>query len=505
MKLHAPLLPLAFCLMIGIGISGWIHNPLYVIVLQSSILLVTALLHRHPQWQRLGISCCTLMAGMLLGILQNRTPAIEWPQESVGFEGIIVSEPIAKPKVIVADIRTTTGNQKIRCRFYRDCRSEKLSVGNGVYIQTYIYNKVRAKGNGHFDYQRHMQIHGITGEAFVSRNNWIGHQVSLSHLSVTERVSLNFLCWRHRLLSHIKQWNVGEEVYSVIAAMSLGEKSSLDKQLKDTYAKVGASHILALSGLHLGIIYTIVTFFLGWHRFRTVVQMLTVLAIWAFAFLVGLPPSVIRSASMISIYALLTLGYRERMSVNTLAFVAIVMLIINPLSIYDIGFQLSFMAVLSILLFMPLFNGLLPPHIQQCHRWLSIIWGTAIVSISAQIGTAPLLAYYFERFSTWFLLSNFVVIPLAFLILYLTLFSLLVFWWSSLQQLLVYALSLVVLLQNKLLTAISAIPLCTIEPIRLTTFQLAMIYIIITCIYILFYQFSMSSRAPKWSILTRRS
>ena len=149
------------------------------------------------------------------------------------------------------------------------------------------------------------------------------------------RSRIFFLQQRERLLAHYQRQGLEGEAYAIVAATTLGDKSALDKDLRQTYNVSGAAHVLALSGLHLMIIYTVISLFLGWRRFRTVSQVLIVLSIWAFAFLVGLSPSVTRAAFMISVYALLALGHRERMSVNTLAFTAIVILIVNPLSLYD--------------------------------------------------------------------------------------------------------------------------------------------------------------------------
>ena len=270
----------------------------------------------------------------------------------------------------------------------------------------------------------------------------------------------------------------------MIAAMTLGEKSVLSKDLKDTYSRVGASHILALSGLHLMIIYSVVTLVIGWHRYRIATQTIMVLALWAFALLTGLSTSVVRSAFMISIYALLSLGYRERMSVNTLAFVAVVLLVVNPLSLYDLGFQLSFLSVLSILLIHPLLNNLVQAHIQQQHRWLSAVWGLVTVSIAAQIGTAPLVAYQFGRFSTWFLLSNFIVVPLAWLILCVTLLCLVVSWWSWAATVLTTLLVWLTDAMNHALAWVAQLPLSSIEGLSLTLLQLFLIYLIIVCCYV---------------------
>lgn len=290
---------------------------------------------------------------------------------------------------------------------------------------------------------------------------------------------------RQQLLQHYRSWDLDDEALGVVAAMTLGEKSALDRDLKDTYSRVGAAHILALSGLHLMIIYTVIAFFIGWRRFRIFSQVVIILSIWAFAVMVGMSPSVVRSAVMISLYALLSLGHRDRMSVNTLALTAIIMLAVNPQSLYSISFQLSFMAVLAILLFNPLFYRLVPLHVLQHHRWLGILWGLTTVSLSAQIGTAPLVAYYFGRFSTWFLLSNYFVIPLASAVLYLTLGCLATGWWTVLHQMLISLLAGVVVLMNRLLQAVARLPYSSIEDLHPTVWQVIFVYLVIGCGYVL--------------------
>jgi len=214
-------------------------------------------------------------------------------------------------------------------------------------------------------------------------------------------------------------------------------------------------------------------------------QVITILSIWAFAFMVGLSPSVVRSAVMISIYALLSLGYREKMSVNTLAFTAIVMLVVNPHSLYDVGFQLSFAAVLSILVLNPLFSKVIPLHVLQKHRWLRFWWGLTTVSISAQVGTAPLVAYYFGTFSTYFLLSNYIVVPMATVVLYLTLACLATGCWVGLQLWLVSILVWIVGTMNRILEIIGALPKSCVEGISLSTLQLYLIYILISSLVVL--------------------
>jgi len=495
-RIHAPLLPIVLCMMTGIVLGEKVNDSTSIFIALIPTFTVVFLLRRFPRWQTAGIYCIVLMLGMIWSSIRQKNLHIDWPDEAIRQELVVVSEPIVKERFIVFDALTAQGHRKIKCRINRDKTSEQIAIGQGLETSSKV-KKIHEWHHGHFDYQRYMQCHGFYGETFVGHGRWQWKAVSLEGLSLIERARIHALCLRHKLLEHYRQWNFNNEEYGVVAAMTLGDKSQLNTQLKAIYSQVGASHVLALSGLHLMIIYAVISMFIGWWRFRTISQVLIVLSIWAFAFLVGLSPSVMRSAFMISVYALMSLGYRERMSVNTLAFTAIIMLIINPFSLYDVGFQLSFMAVLAIILMNPLFTSFIPLHVLQRHRWLNTIWGLTTVSCSAQLGTAPLVAYYFGKLPTYFLLSNFIVIPLATIILYLVLTCLATFWWTGLQHLLVMALGAVVTLMNNMLTLIASLPKSSVEGIHLSTLQVFLIYILLGCLWILLYLFIQRKNAQQ--------
>lgn len=297
-------------------------------------------------------------------------------------------------------------------------------------------------------------------------------------VSKLERSRNYFLSQRARLLDRLSENGVDGNVYAVVAAMTLGDKSQLTKELKETYTVTGAAHVLALSGLHLSIIYTLLSLSFCRQRWQIVSQVLIVISIWLFVFLVGMSSSVVRSAVMLTVYALLSLGDRSRMSVNTLAFTAIIMLMVHPLSLFDIGFQLSFLAVLSILIWYPVFEGVIPQSFLMSHRLVRWLWSLLAVSCAAQLGTAPLIAYYFGRFSSLFLITNLVVFPFAPLIIYLTLAVLFI---PSLAYILVYIVSAL----NGVLTFLASIPWVSIEALHPSILQIMMIYVIIAATYLL--------------------
>ena len=291
-----------------------------------------------------------------------------------------------------------------------------------------------------------------------------------------ERTQQYFLHQRTLLLERLESSGLSDDQYAVVAAMALGDKSALTHELKDTYSKTGASHILALSGLHLGIIYALLSMLVVGRRWQMITQVAIILSIWAFVFLVGMSASVVRSAIMFTIYALLALGQRQKMSVNTLAFTAIIMLLISPQALFDVGFQMSFMAVFAILLFVPLFYRPFSAEYLMTHRVVNWLWGMMAVSIAAQIGVAPLIAYYFGRFSCYFPLTNFIVIPAATLILYLSLATLLI-------PAIGVVLAGIVGLLNTTLLYISTIPGATIEGLHPSVMLTASLYGVIFATY----------------------
>lgn len=306
-------------------------------------------------------------------------------------------------------------------------------------------------------------------------------------LSHWQRLKVRALQWRGQLVTKFHTLEGDEEAEAVLAAMVLGDKSALTRELRTTYSVSGASHILALSGLHLSIIYLLLTrLTLGRRRFW-LVQVLVILAIWAFALLTGLSTSIVRAAIMLTAYSLFSLGGRRHAPLGVLSFTAILMLLIDPHSLFDVGFQLSFMAMLGILLFDPLFENMVSVKWMMSHRPVKYLYELVGVSISAQLGTAPLVAFYFGRFSTWFLLTNLIVVPLATLILY-----------AALTSFVIPALGSVALwlagTMNAALGWVQALPLSSIEGLHPSLLQVAMIYVIIAVLYLISYmRFSVPS------------
>ena len=453
---EAPLLRLAVSLMAGIVIGKHVEAGPWLWAVFVGAVVLSLLLWRKALLQSVAIVMCFLLLGWLLTARQEALLQVEWPEGEVRYEAVVFSEPVEKTKTMAVDIMLVQNGQKLKCYFYKDERSKGLRIGDGLRIQS-----------------------RIGGSVFVASWKWRKARVSLEGLSRLERTRLYFLKLRSRLLQRLAVEGQKDVSYAVVAAMVLGDKSALTKELRDVYAVTGASHVLALSGLHLGIIYTLLSLLIVGRRWQMISQVLIVLCIWAFVFLVGMSTSVIRSATMFTVYALLSLGHRDKMTVNTLAFTAIVMLMFHPLSLYDVGFQMSFMAVFAILVLTPLMMRVFSMAYLLSHQTLRWIWSMVAVSCAAQIGVAPLIAYYFGRFSTYFLLTNLIVIPAATLILWL---SPVVLVFPSLAYLLLY----IVKCLNTVLGQIAVWPGASIEALHPSVLQTVMIYVVIFCLtYIL--------------------
>ena len=475
---EAPLVRLAVCLMAGIIIGDTFVVGRLLLVVLVTMVVVAVLLRKYEHGQSVAIAVCFVVLGWLLMERQKASLVVDWPEGEVRYEAVVTSEPVEKPKTMAVDVLLAKSGRKLKCYFYKDDRSRALHIGDGLKIQSLIEANSEWR-RGSFDYRRYLEIHGFTGRTFVTSWKWQKTKVSLKQLSRLERMRLTFLKYRSQLLARLNPAvEEKDDAYAVVAAMALGDKSALTQELKDVYSVTGASHILALSGLHMGIIYTLLSLFVFSRRWQMLSQIIIMLSIWGFVFLVGMSTSVMRSAVMLSVYALLSLGHRDRMSVNTLAFTAIVMLMVNPMSLFDDGFQMSYMAVFSILLFVPLMEGIFSAEYLMSHRVVRWLWGMVAVSLSAQIGTAPLIAYYFGRFSCYFLPTNFIVIPAAMLILYLSLVVLLV-------PSLAFILFDIVAMLNGLLTKMASIPGASIDNLHPTKIQTTMIYVIIVAVYLL--------------------
>ena len=400
------------------------------------------------------------------------------PGEDTAYSAVVVSQPVVAGKVVKCDLITVNTHRpmKIKASIYRDWRADRLRIGNGIEAVSLLEKPTNYAGTD-FDYARYLLYHGYVAEGK-------GAAVDLSRLSVVQRARISALVFRDKLLQRFSDMGFNGQAYAVLAAMALGDKSSLSDELKEEYSVSGASHVLALSGLHLGIIYAILSLLFSRRRWQIVSQVLILLAIWSYVFIVGMSASVVRSAVMLTVYSFVSLLNRNRLSLNTLSVAAVVILAGSPLYLYDVGFQMSFAAVLFIIIFYRPLLEVMPGSIRNI-LIIKQIWQMTAVSVAAQIGVAPLIAFYFGRFSCYFLLTNMIVVPAATVILYGAVLMAAVSFLPWLQTLLAGLLLKVVILLNACVSFVAALPGASVDGIRIGLLQLLLIYILIFALSVL--------------------
>lgn len=258
------------------------------------------------------------------------------------------------------------------------------------------------------------------------RNEHIYHKAKLleSNIELNRNTKFKLLSCAQKIAANCKERFLKAipdgTCANLMIALVLGDKSNLDKSIKNDFIKTGTAHILAVSGLHLGMIYGLLNYGINllrrkFHSGRKnfIQTLIIVLLIWSFAFISGLSTSVIRAAIMLSLFEAGALLKKNNDPVNSLFACGFIMLAFNPCTLFDIGFQLSFMAVLSIVLFNPYVRRLYNPEQNILCKLRDLI----AVTLSVQILVTPISIYYFQQFPIYFIASNLIWIPLSFLLM----------------------------------------------------------------------------------------
>lgn len=334
---------------------------------------------------------------------------------------------------------------------------------------------------------------------------------------------------RHRLQTHFFRAEITNDERAVLSAIILGDKSFISKDLRDVYSRTGASHILALSGMHLAIIFAIVMYilssvFLGFDRllyyyiirqkvspltnlildyrpepymYQNIATVICCIFIWNYVFLVGSMPSVVRAATMLSLYSVLRLFNRQARGLNILCITAFIMLLFNPLSLFDIGFQMSFLAVLGITLFFSRVSSVYTIDIYErgIRKWLKWLWDGLSLALTAQLFVLPLVAFYFGRIAIFsILLSPFISLLAVILVgcgigyLFLNVVAECVFIPSFIISFSASAISFLAKCQNGALQWLASLPFSYIEGIRLSLPQLVLVYIIMASVIMIIHK-----------------
>lgn len=436
------------------------------------------------------LSLFCLAGGWLSVNLQLKTAAeTEFPKEEAVYRLHVNDFPEVRERTFLCRVwlkerHDSLGihpvNKQAILYFQRDSLSSRLQMGEELWVRSRISPPVSARNFDEFDYARYLIRKGISGTGFVASGHWQFSECRKEKEGIATVLYRLAASYRTQIENLYRRLGIEGDELAVLSALTLGDKTDLSESVRESYSVAGVSHVLALSGLHIGLLYALAFFLLrplllGGQSGRVLRSLLLILLLWLFAFFTGLSPSVVRSAAMFSIWALADLCGRQSFSLNTLALTAWLMLLVRPVWLFDVGFQLSFAAVFSILLFQPFLYRLCPVR----HRAGTYLWGLVSVSVAAQLGTAPLVLFYFSRFSTHFLLTNLLVVPLVTLILYAAVVLLLLTPMSGLQAVAAVGLEKMLRMLNLLVRWVEQLPYASVDGIWLYPLEVAGCYLVL--------------------------
>ncbi len=420
--------------------------------------------------------------------------------------------------VIQADVVIPCSG-KLLLYFRKDSLGTALRYGDRIMINKEP-QPVRSTGNpGAFNYERYAAFQQLFHTVYLKPNEWL--PVPGPHANLF-KAWLNSL--RQNIVSSLRTNIHGKDEAAIAEALLIGYKEDLDKDLVQAYSNTGVVHIIAISGLHLGLIYVMLLWifnkipFIRRSKFLSVLFILACL--WLFTLLTGASASVLRSAVM---FTFIVLGEnlftkksgRKASIYNSLAVSALVILVYDPFFLWDVGFQLSYLALISIVSFQkPVYNLIYIPN-----KWLNKVWELAAVTIAAQILTFPICIFYFHQFPTLFLFSNVIAVPLSSLILFVEILLVAFSWWNFAAVWIGKVAYWLLWLMNKLILVLDELPFAVWDSIHATAFSTWLLYaVVIFCAYWLLKKkknalklwlvsmlaFIMLSASDKWNVVNQK-
>ena len=406
-------------------------------------------------------------------------------EKQVDFSKEVVARVLSAPKKkektlrVLAEIysqKHTSPNPRALLYVENDSSARALARGDLLLLSARFRPPDPPKNPDVFDYRQYLLRRGVSLTAYVDARSWLlleHHPRPSPAASLQSRFSDLFAA----------NGLTGPE-YAVITAILLGNDDTMDANLKAGYAAAGVSHILCVSGMHVGIVFMILNFLLKpldySRKLRFFKSLLLVGAVWFYAALTGLAPSVQRSATM---FSFMTVGGLLRRNVNifhSLFASMFILLLVNPLTIFEIGFEMSYLAVFGIVIFQPRLAALLAPK-TRIGRYF---WELICVSVAAQLATFPLSVFYFGQFPNYFLLSNLSVMSLSFVVIVTGVALLAVSWWPVVANGVGWLLTHEIRLMNNIITFISTLPHSVTDHLFFTLPQTLLIYGIIISLFL---------------------
>jgi len=324
------------------------------------------------------------------------------------FVSMIVNTPVEKEKtwkLEVEVLRTIDGSTvkasegKAFVYVFKDEHALNIHLGDTIMLPD-KWQQIKRSGNPfEFDYAAYCNRNNIYHQQFLAAN-----EIALFAKTLPE--NLPFIQRLHNWsVAAIARYIKDEQVLGLMQAMLVGEEANMDADLRQAYSETGIIHIVAISGSHISFFFLLITFLLGWikhKKWQWVKYIAAIPLVWVYVMMSGAPPSAVRAALMFSILGIGFAFDKSSHSLNHLLATAFILLCAEPMWLYAIGFQLSFVAVLSLILFYrPIYKLYVPVNIV-----LRTLWQVVAASIAAELLVAPLVVYYFHLFPLQFIVAN---------------------------------------------------------------------------------------------------
>lgn len=377
-------------------------------------------------------------------------------------------------KAVLRSGRVMPVQGKLLLYFSKTATAQQLQYGD-VLIVAKAPERIKNSGNpGAFDYKQHAAFQSLFHSVYLKENEWI--KTGGNNAAVFQRF---LIAAREKVLAALRKQLTNRDELGIAEALLIGYNNDLDRDLLQAYSNTGVVHVIAISGMHLALIYILLQWIfrrLPFIRSKKLLQLVFVLGLlWLFALLTGGSASVLRAAVMFSFISIGAQLSRKASIYNSLAASAFVLLCYNPYYLWDVGFQLSYGAVLGIVVFQrPLYN-----LIYIKNKLLDQCWKLCSVSLAAQVLTFPACIYYFHQFPNLFLLANLLVVPLSGLILYVEIALVAFSFIPVLPFLLGQLASMLLWLMNQIVFTINKLPLAVWDNIHLSFLPALLLYIVV--------------------------
>jgi competence protein ComEC len=497
----APFIRIAAPFILGVGAALYLEpsKPIGGIALFMSATVMLVLLVFWKKWQSyqinpvFGLLCTAVFFFLAFSWttfrIEARQYATHFSGSEVAFMGYLKAEPVPKSRSTQLEIHVVSATDSagfidkrssdIIAYAHLDLRADTLQYGDIVCFRAMPNPHQSALNPGQFDYGTYLLRNGILASVYLK------DEVEFTREDRPPfSLSFYFQSWRERAIALFRMRNVADRELGVISALVLGKRDLVDPEIRRAFTDAGTVHILAVSGLHVGIIYLFIAMLLSralpGKRTRVLRLIICLLVLWIYAGITGFSPSVLRAATMFSFIAVGKEFSRFGSIYNMLAASAFVLLMLNPFLLVQVGFQLSYLAVLGIVVVHPMIYPLFTA------RWwlLDKAWSLLVVSFSAQLATFPLTVHYFNQFPNYFLISNLLVIPLATFLLYGGVFSILFSWVPGFSDLLFAATAFLAKLLNDGVLLFSKLPSPVSQGLYLTFAEAWLLYALAVSLYL---------------------